>query len=435
MPPMSPSSGAARGVVPAHRPWHWLYQYCRKANIGSTLTCLGPSWEHAEGCGAAAGLISTFLVPAGLPVGLSPSPTAQQLLSAPAQRSWLCSAGDAQAQEDEREGLGAARAAHGGGTEPLARRMQRSGMSALTPARKRSRNNSSRVPRLSRLVCSWKPPRFLIRHQLFPTHLAAFKELSAFFSPTIRQVPRRCLAAFCWPAPATSNRPAFLRAGIQPRWSPRPFSDLKSFFTEVCRVAVCPRQPRTPAQELDTTRDSFRAHRTNTRCSGAVPQAAPAAALHARALCSFQAEQRRGGDACTLQITAVSLMAAAKLRWVCRAGKSPACRTGLPSTSCSGLGIPKRKPGTRTRGPHLVPNHLHPRPWEASPPPAPLQAGCLGTPQLPGPLIVINRLFCLSPGGKGRQPAGVRSTARSRTALTRLKMLLRGGRDPAPSEG
>lgn len=170
MPPMSPSSGAARGVVPAHRPWHWLYQYCRKANIGSTLTCLGPSWEHAEGCGAAAGLISTFLVPAGLPVGLSPSPTAQQLLSAPAQRSWLCSAGDAQAQEDEREGLGAARAAHGGGTEPLARRMQRSGMSALTPARKRSRNNSSRVPRLSRLVCSWKPPRFLIRHQLFPTH-------------------------------------------------------------------------------------------------------------------------------------------------------------------------------------------------------------------------------------------------------------------------
>lgn len=80
MPPMSPSSRAARGVVPAHRPWHWLYQYCRKANIGSTLTCLGPSWEHAEGCGAAAGLISTFLVPAGLPVGLSPSPTAQQLL-------------------------------------------------------------------------------------------------------------------------------------------------------------------------------------------------------------------------------------------------------------------------------------------------------------------------------------------------------------------
>lgn len=122
-----------------------------------------------------------------------------------------------------------------------------------------------------------------------------------------------------------------------------------------------------------------------------------------------------------------------QLHWVCRVGKSPACRTGLPCTSCSGLGVPKRM-----LGPYLVQN-----------PPTPETSGsftsiCSTAGRLPrysaAPRtftsnLVINRLFCSSPGGKGRQPAGVQSTARSRTALTRLKMLLRRGRDPAPSEG
>lgn len=103
---ISLTSSAGLGVVLGHR----SYRYCHpgsgihfaKANVGSNLTCLCPSWEHAQGCRAFAELVSTSPFTTELPAGLLPvshgaANATQQLLSAAARRSWLCSAGDAQA--------------------------------------------------------------------------------------------------------------------------------------------------------------------------------------------------------------------------------------------------------------------------------------------------------------------------------------------------